>query len=83
MGLGTTEMLLILAVVLLLFGPKKLPGLGRSMGEALRGFKQAMSGDELTEEQKQAAAKAARLHAEPETTDYTVSAEKKRETDRS
>ncbi|WP_456694758.1 Sec-independent protein translocase subunit TatA [Aeromicrobium sp. P5_D10] len=38
-NLGTTEILLILAVVILLFGAKKLPELARGSGKALRIFK--------------------------------------------
>ncbi|HHX74013.1 MAG TPA: twin-arginine translocase TatA/TatE family subunit [Firmicutes bacterium] len=41
MRLGTTEILLILGLILILFGPKKLPELGRSLGRGLREFKQA------------------------------------------
>lgn len=43
MNLGMTELLLILGIVLLLFGPSKLPGLGKSLGEAIRGFKKGVS----------------------------------------
>jgi sec-independent protein translocase protein TatA len=38
MNLGTPELLLVLAVVLLLFGGAKLPSLARSLGEAKREF---------------------------------------------
>ncbi|MEV7396370.1 Sec-independent protein translocase subunit TatA [Aeromicrobium sp. NPDC092404] len=38
-NLGTTEILLVLAVVILLFGAKKLPELARGSGKALRIFK--------------------------------------------
>lgn len=41
-GLGGQEILLILLVVGLLFGAKKIPELGRSVGEGLREFKKAM-----------------------------------------
>lgn len=43
MSLGPTEILLILAIALLFFGPSRLPGLGKSVGEAIRGFKKAMN----------------------------------------
>jgi sec-independent protein translocase protein TatA len=39
MGIGFTEWLLIAFVLLLLFGPKKLPELGKSLGKTLREFK--------------------------------------------
>jgi sec-independent protein translocase protein TatA len=45
-GLRTTEILLILGVILLLFGAKKLPEMGRSLGSALRGFKKSVSGED-------------------------------------
>ncbi len=42
-GIGTTELMIILLVVLLLFGPKKLPELARGMGRSIREFKKATS----------------------------------------
>ncbi len=46
MELGGGEILVILAVVLLLFGPSKLPKLGEGLGSALRNFRNAMRGDD-------------------------------------
>ena len=40
-GIGLPEMALIMTVALLIFGPKKLPEIGRSMGKAIRGFQEA------------------------------------------
>lgn len=40
-GIGLPEMALIMVVALLVFGPKKLPEIGRSMGKAIRGFQDA------------------------------------------
>jgi sec-independent protein translocase protein TatA len=40
-GIGLPEMGIILVVALLVFGPKKLPEIGRSLGQAIRGFKEA------------------------------------------
>jgi len=42
--IGTTEIILILVVALLIFGPAKLPQLARSVGESIRGFKESMKG---------------------------------------
>lgn len=39
------EHILILGVVLLIFGPKRLPDLGRSLGESIRNFKNAFNGN--------------------------------------
>ena len=52
-GLGMQELLVILAIVMLLFGGKKLPEVGRNLGKAIRGFKQAE--DETMKELKKAA----------------------------
>lgn len=45
MGLGLPEVLVILVIALLFFGPSQLPGLGKSLGEAIRGFKKGMNED--------------------------------------
>ena len=39
---GLPEMLVILAIALLIFGPSKLPDLARGLGQAIRGFKHAV-----------------------------------------
>tara|TARA_B100000683_G_scaffold104493_1_gene103105 strand:+ start:307 stop:537 length:231 start_codon:yes stop_codon:yes gene_type:complete len=38
------EIVIILVIALLIFGPTRLPGLGKSMGEAIRGFKKGIDG---------------------------------------
>lgn len=43
MGIGTQEILLILVVVLVLFGAKKLPEIGSGLGRAIQNFKKASS----------------------------------------
>lgn len=40
-GIGLPEMALIFIIALLVFGPKKLPEIGRSLGKAIRGFQEA------------------------------------------
>jgi len=40
-GIGLPEMILIFVVALLIFGPKKLPEIGRSLGKTLKGFQEA------------------------------------------
>jgi sec-independent protein translocase protein TatA len=42
-GLGTSELLILAGIVLLLFGAKKLPQLGRSMGSAITNFKKGLN----------------------------------------
>ena len=42
-SLGAPELIMIFVVALLVFGPSKLPDLGKSLGEAIRGFKKAIN----------------------------------------
>jgi sec-independent protein translocase protein TatA len=46
MGLRLPELLIIGFVLVLLFGTNKLPELGAGLGQAIRGFKRGMSGEE-------------------------------------
>ncbi len=46
MGIGMKELILILLVVLVVFGTKKLRTIGSDLGGAVRGFKKAMSDEE-------------------------------------
>jgi sec-independent protein translocase protein TatA len=43
-GIGIWEILILLLVVLLVFGPKRLPEMGRSLGKGMREFKDSISG---------------------------------------
>ena len=53
MGPGGMEIFLILVIALVIFGPKKLPEMGKSLGKAIREFKSA--GDEIKDEITKAA----------------------------
>ena len=41
----TTDLIVVLVIVLLIFGPKRLPGLGKQLGQGLREFKESITGD--------------------------------------
>jgi sec-independent protein translocase protein TatA len=43
-NIGGTELLVVLFVVFIFFGPKKLPEIGKNLGKAVREFKSAMRG---------------------------------------
>ena len=43
MGFGIPELLIILAIVLLVFGPKRLKNIGADLGNAIKGFRTAVS----------------------------------------
>jgi sec-independent protein translocase protein TatA len=45
-GLGTSELLIILAIVVVLFGARRLPELGSGVGKAIRNFKSGLSGED-------------------------------------
>lgn len=45
-GFGLTELLVVLAIVLLIFGPKRLKNIGSDIGNAIKGFRTAMTDDE-------------------------------------
>jgi sec-independent protein translocase protein TatA len=49
--LSPTHLLLVLAVALIVLGPKRLPEAGRGLGSAIRGFKESLSTDERSEDQ--------------------------------
>ena len=49
--LSPTHLLLILAVALIVLGPKRLPDAGKGLGSAIRGFKDSLSTSETREEQ--------------------------------
>lgn len=44
-GIGIWQLVIVLLIVFLLFGTKRLKGLGSDMGEAIQGFRKSMGGD--------------------------------------
>lgn len=48
-GMGMPELLIILALAVLIFGPKNLPKLGASLGKTVRSVREGMEGKELDE----------------------------------
>lgn len=59
MPLGVPELLIILAIMLVVFGPKRLPELGRQLGGGLKGFKDSVTGDDDDEDEAPALTRAA------------------------
>ena len=60
-GIGVPELILILIIGLVVFGPGKLPGVGKALGQSIKEFKQANADDpktvDVTEPKKLDAAK--------------------------
>lgn len=48
--IGLPELLILLVVVLLVFGPKRLPEMGRSLGKGMREFKESVTGNDRDDE---------------------------------
>jgi sec-independent protein translocase protein TatA len=61
-----THLLLILVVVLLVLGPKRLPEAGRSLGRGIADFRGALNGGPASEEQTKSPAGAGPATAEPD-----------------
>ncbi len=69
MGFGVTELLIILAIVLVLFGAKKLRNIGGDLGGAIKNFKTAMKDEETaTSSDSESKAPSAQLDNESGTT---------------
>jgi len=56
-GIGVPELVLILIIGLVVFGPGKLPGVGKALGQSIKEFKQANSDEPKDEQKKLEAAK--------------------------
>lgn len=52
MRIGTNELLIILVVVLLIFGPKNLPKLGKMFGKTINGFKKGMEDEDAEQSEE-------------------------------
>ena len=48
-GIGAPELIIILVIVLVIFGPKKLPQLGKSIGDTLKAFRSSTQDDDSEE----------------------------------
>lgn len=82
MRVGITELLVILAIVLLLFGSKKLPELADGMGKAIRNFKKGINSDDedvtpVTPVDKQVSSRSGAADLSHETTTSAAPAERK------
>jgi sec-independent protein translocase protein TatA len=87
-SIGPPELLIVLVIVLLIFGPKRLPGLGRSLGSGMREFRDSITNkggkddrddeDEHTETSRQANAALGRPDEDPAPVDGEVVSERTR-----
>ena len=63
-NIGPLEIAIVLVIVLLIFGPKRLPGLGKQLGTGMREFKESITGDDKHHEQADVPAQAALTQAQ-------------------
>ena len=66
-NIGPLELIIVLAIVLLIFGPKRLPGLGRQLGRGMREFKDSVTGKDEEAEEREALPPAAPRRRRPPT----------------
>ena len=76
-GIGIPELIIVLVILLVIFGPKRLPGLGRSLGSGMREFKDSISGrshdeDDDEDEAPRALERTTTAPAEPRPADERV-----------
>jgi sec-independent protein translocase protein TatA len=66
-NIGPLEIAIVLIIVLIIFGPKRLPELGQSMGRGIREFKNSVTGDKDKDssEEKQAQLQASEQRPQP------------------
>ena len=57
-NIGAGEIIIVLVIVLLIFGPKRLPDLGRSLGRGMREFKDSVTGKDKDDEKPELTATA-------------------------
>jgi sec-independent protein translocase protein TatA len=84
-SIGPTELIIVLAIVLIIFGPKRLPGLGRQLGSGMREFKDSITSkdshrdldeDDDSETRREANAALGRPEEEPAPVDGEVVSER-------
>ncbi|MFL5816795.1 MAG: twin-arginine translocase TatA/TatE family subunit [Conexibacter sp.] len=63
-SIGPLEIILVIVVLLVIFGPKRLPSLGKSLGSGMREFKDSITGDDKHDEQTDATGRPALTQAQ-------------------
>ena len=72
-GIGPTELIIVLVIALIVFGPKRLPDLGRSLGTGMREFKDSITGNDDKDDDKSALEASDDEPATPEQHDDAIS----------
>ena len=75
-GLGTGELVIILVIVLVLFGPKRLPQLGKSLGKTVKSMRDGLEGKDEEEAEEPVVTAKAEVPEEPAAQEPTQAAPK-------
>jgi sec-independent protein translocase protein TatA len=75
LGLGPLEIVIILVIVLLIFGPKNLPKLGSSLGKTVKNVREGMEDDEKKDDDKEAEAEDVETVADEDDADADADAD--------
>jgi sec-independent protein translocase protein TatA len=75
-NIGPTELIIVLVIVLLIFGPKRLPGLGKQLGTGMREFKDSITGKDKDDDEGVAGLPAAPDVEQPKSTAAAAPAER-------
>jgi sec-independent protein translocase protein TatA len=68
-NIGPLELAIVLIIALVIFGPKRLPDLGKSLGKGMREFKDSLSGENDDDDEEQARLEAAASQPQPDPED--------------
>ena len=71
-SIGPLEIGLVLLIVLIIFGPKRLPGLGKQIGTGMREFKDSITGDDKDKDEEKELAERGALASAPAAPDLPV-----------
>jgi sec-independent protein translocase protein TatA len=75
----STDLIIVLVIVLLIFGPKRLPGLGRQLGQGMREFKDSITGHSKDDDEESRPELTAATASTPEAAPAPVPAPAQRE----
>ena len=65
-NIGPMELAIVLIIALVIFGPKRLPDLGKSLGKGMKEFKDSLSGENDDDDEEQAKLEAAASQPQPD-----------------
>ena len=74
-SIGPLEIILVIVVLLVIFGPKRLPSLGKSLGTGMREFKESITGDDKQRDETDATGRPALTQAQADAPQPTQAAD--------